>query len=466
MGSVRSVARVVLVVGLLAASCSDDDADTTTDSTTTTATTAAAAAADDTTTTDPDSTTTTAAVTTTEPIVLTDSFRGVTADSITIGYPAIDFDRLNASFGLDLTFASSAPLIERMVDDLNERGGILGREVEVLVRPYVPVGPVEVEQICIEYTEDVGVFAVLGGFAGPGAADVNECITDLHETILVGGIPTPEQLARAKAPWITNSMRQERRATGLVELLDVNDRLEEIGTLAIIASTPSEEPIVDAARAAFEAADTAVAFQAIITTTGDEFLTRGDVDTIVERGRREGVDSFLFIGDDAYANEQLILSGDEFNLVWLNSDNVTGWRTDPPPELENTKLILATGAGRSSRDDPEWADCIRLADEAYGLEITPVSELELGETNHWSALVGVCLNLRLFEQVATAAGPDLTNESFAAAVESFGSYTMPGSPFASLGPGKYDGQDTLRLTTWNHDDAAWEAISEPFDNSP
>jgi hypothetical protein len=456
MRSIHRGVALVLAATLVAASCGDDDTEASDPTTTTTTTTEATDG----------SPTSTEVTTTSEPIVLTDSFRGVTADTILVGYPTIDFDRLNNDFGLDLTFASFAPAMERMVEDLNDRGGIHGREVEMLVRPFLPVGPVQAEQICVELTEDREVFAVLGGFAGPGAADVNECFTDLHDTILVGGNPTPEQLERASAPWITNSMRQVRRAAGLVDLLEANDRLDEVGTLGIIASTPSEEPIVDAARTAFVDAGNEVAFHAIITTTGDEFLTRGDVDTMVERGRREGVDSFLFIGDDAYANEQLVLSGDDFNLIWLNSDQVTGWRTDPPPGLDETKLLLASGSGRSSRDDPEWADCVRLTDEAYGVEIKPVSELELGEINHWSAMVNACLTLRLFEEVATAAGPDLTNESFAAAVESFGSYTMPGSPFASLGPGKYDGQDTLRLTTWNHDEAAWEAISEAFDNSP
>ena len=129
-------------------------------------------------------------------------------------------------------------------------------------------------------------------------------------------------------------------------------------------------------------------------------------------------------------------------------------------------MILASGAGRAGRDDPEWGDCIRLADEAYGVEIRPPRELEPGETDYWTGMVNACLTLRLFVELATAAGPHLTNESFAAAVDGFGSYSMPASPFASLGPGKYDGNDTIRLTTWNLDEGEWEPISEPHEVEP
>jgi hypothetical protein len=351
MSAARRLLVSVAAIFLLAAACGDDGAGTATPSTTSSSTV-------------PESPTTTTELPTTEPIVLTDSFRGVTADTILVGFPTIDFEAINTNFGLELNLASFTPPMERMVEDLNDRGGINGRRVELVVRPFLPIGPTEVESICIELTEDLEVFAVLGGFAGPGAEEVNECFTDLHSTILVGGNPTPEQQERAKAPWITQTMRRSRRATGLVELLIINDRLEELGTIAIIASTANDSAVVVAAREAFDHAGTDVAFDAIVSTTGDELQTRAEIDTIVERGRADDVDTFMFIGDDAFANEQLILYGDEFNLLWHNSAQVGGWGNDPPPRLDEAKLILASGPGESGADDPEWGNCIRLASEA------------------------------------------------------------------------------------------------------
>jgi hypothetical protein len=123
------------------------------------------------------------ATTTTEaPIILTDSFRGVTAEAILVGWPAIDFDDLNRTFGLDLHYANYGPVIEIVVGDLNGRGGILGRRVEVTVRPFIPVGAVTADAVCVESSQDIGVFAVLDGFAGPGAEGVNECFTSTYDS--------------------------------------------------------------------------------------------------------------------------------------------------------------------------------------------------------------------------------------------------------------------------------------------
>ncbi|MCS5686532.1 MAG: hypothetical protein NZ654_14930, partial [Acidimicrobiales bacterium] len=73
--------------------------------------------------------------------------------------------------------------------------------------------------------------------------------------------------------------------------------------------------------------------------------------------------------------------------------------------------------------------------------------------------------LALFEAVATAAGPDLTNESFAAAVASIGAFSIPGVPYVSLGPSKFDARDSLTLARWSNDLMAWEAISDPVNTA-
>ncbi|NIR41652.1 MAG: hypothetical protein GWN79_27145, partial [Actinobacteria bacterium] len=50
---------------------------------------------------------------------------------------------------------------------------------------------------------------------------------------------------------------------------------------------------------------------------------------------------------------------------------------------------------------------------------------------------------------ATAAGPELTNESFREGLESLGSIDLPGTAFASFGPGKWDGDDGFRLVSYD-----------------
>ena len=55
----------------------------------------------------------------------------------------------------------------------------------------------------------------------------------------------------------------------------------------------------------------------------------------------------------------------------------------------------------------------------------PPDKLAPEETNYWPGTAGPCQFLALFEAVATAAGPDLTNESFAQAAADIGNFSLP-----------------------------------------
>ena len=71
-----------------------------------------------------------------------------------------------------------------------------------------------------------------------------------------------------------------------------------------------------------------------------------------------------------------------------------------------------------------------------------------------------CRWIQAFTQVATAAGPDLTPETFLAAAEGLGDFKLPGLPFSSFGPGKYDADDSFRLSVFDM------TIGEDGDLSP
>ena len=440
--------------------------ETTTTTTTTTSTTTTTTGAPETTTTTttteaPETTTTT---TTTTTIVLTDSFRGVTADTIKVGLTAIDFEGLNRDYGLTLTYANYQPFFEALIADLNARGGILGRQVEMVTRNFIPVGPVTAEAACVEMVEDEKVFAVLNGFAGPGGEVVNECFTDIHETILIGGSPTAEALERARAPWVTHTMSLDRRGVAFIRLLQETGWLDDLGPYLLFGTNPGYQPILDEMRDVLEAAGEEVPVVAVNETTGDETATAAYLDVVMERARTEGVASFVMVGEGVYTYEYVLGLGDEFNLLVHNGDSINSWSQEPPPGIEGGALVL-TNKDFQTRDDPSWGDCLTIADTVAGTEVKPPDELVDDETNHWAALSNGCPILALFEQIATSAGPDLTNESFAAAVEALVDIELPGSAYASLGPGKYDARDALTLTRWDHEIDNFVAISDPVDTT-
>lgn len=394
-------------------------------------------------------------------VVLTDSFRGVTAQTIKVGYTAIDFEALNANFGLDLAFVGYGPFIEAVVADLNSRGGINGRMVELVLQEFLPVGATTADAACVALTEDEQVFAVLNGFAGPGAEAVNTCITGIHETILVGAIPTDEMLALSTAPWVTPNMNASRRGPAFARLFAETGLLDELGRIMLLSANPDQDDARDVTGAALEAEGADVAFSATVTTSGDEIATLDTIGVFLERARAEGVSTVVQFGPAAFVMDALLAAGDEFTIVIVDADSFNDFVS---VNLDPGDRILGSQSP-PDLDEPETARCVALAEAAIGQEVLPPNMLALGEPNYWAGAINTCRQMSLFEQIATLAGPDLTNDSFRDAIARMDSFSLPEYPFVSLGPDKFDARDSLSVVEWDHDMNEWVAISDAVDVS-
>ncbi|MEC8999889.1 MAG: hypothetical protein VYC56_06375 [Actinomycetota bacterium] len=407
------------------------------------------------------STTTSGAPTTTRPAVLTASFRGVTADAIRVGFTWIDFDEVNRTFGLELRWANWLPAIEALVADLNARGGIGGRRVDLVERSYLPGGSASAQQACLELTADEEVFAVLNGFHGPGAESSNECF-GTHETILVGGRPSAEQLALVDAPWITDEMGNARRANSFVRLLARTGVLTDLGPVLVYGTGPGYAAAVDAAADALLAVGAPTPMVAQNQLGGDELAAIAQLEVVLERARAEGYRTVLVAGEAIRVLEYLVGRADEFDLLVHNGESVEPWNSTPPTGIADAGRILTNTRFRE-QDDESVTECRRVVEASLGHPVLPTDQLGPEDRDHWSALTIGCRTLALFAQVAAAAGPDLTNDSFAEAAASLGEIRIPGERFASLGPAKPDARDGLALAEWDHASLRWVPASTEFD---
>ena len=240
--------------------------------------------------------------------------------------------------------------------------------------------------------------------------------------------------------------------------------LEGLGAFMVYGANVESLPIMETVATALEAEGVSVPVVTANEYTGDEAATIAFLEVVLEKARTEGVSTIWMVGEGVYSQEYIFSLGDEFNLLIHNGDSESRWNYDPPPGIEEAGTIL-TNRAFPSRDDPSMAHCLEVFEAVLGLEVKADNELADDETNYWSGLSNSCQYLALFEAVATAAGPDLTNESFAAAVASIGAFSIPGVPYVSLGPGKFDARDSLTLARWNNEEMDFEAISEPTDVS-
>ena len=434
----------VLALGLLAAACGSSDAgdgDDLSATETSTTTSPTAATIDDT------------ATTSTEPVELTASWAGVTEDTIRLGFLDIDLETLLEMGLVDINQGDPQVVVDALVDELNDRGGILGRRVEAHLEIVLPIEPADAYVACLRLTDDADVFAVLGQFAGP-AAEADPCVTDTGETIMIGGNPTPDQLQRARAPWPSIGMGAERRLTAAVELMH-DDGL--IGERVAVAYASEDQGMTDTIvipeleRLGYEIVERGVQDAAAGDTAAQAALWA----IIVERFQASAIDTVVLVQSTAAhtGSNQLVVQGFDGQILIVDTfdtlESIGSSGVNPPEDLAG--IIGTLGLTPQESFDLETTqECVRIL-EASDPEITvyPYNDVPEGAPNWVVNLFGMCSRLRLFELVATAAGADLNPDTFRAAAEGLGQIELPGNPFASLAPGKLDASDSLRLVVFD-----------------
>jgi hypothetical protein len=396
--------------------------------------------------------------------LLSASAPGITAETITLGYTSIDFDLLNSTYGLDLAYVGNAPIADAIAAWHNENGGVLGREIELIHESFVPVGPISAEEVCVKLAEDVTVFAVLGGFAGPGGAgDTNECFAELNDKIVVGAAPRADQAERAGGLWVSSDISVDRRNPAAARLMGDAGVLDDLGPMAVIGSSAdgAAEEMANALRD--EGVD--VVFDDWVTTTGDRVATAANVGVWIERARNAGASTVVMLGLDEYRNQEFFIQAPEFTYIMGNGEAITDWESIPPEGLEPGTRVLTNNNGPDvgAFDDPRLVECIEVVEEALGVEVLATSQLPDGDPNYFAGAVGVCRTFSLFIQIAETAGPDLTNESWIAALDNVEDLSIPGYEFVSLSSDKVDTRDQLVLVEFDLETLSFDPITEPTD---
>ena len=383
----------------------------------------------------------------TSAVPLGPSFTGVTADSITIAVVSVDFGKLRDVFGVDLDYQDPEFVLQPLIEDLNEHGGINGRTVKAVYRKFLPVGATDADRVCVEVTEDIGVFAVFGGFVGPGAQDVNLCLTETHNTMLIGLAGTADQYSQSTAPWIVDGMSQRRQSLALVSLLADQNLLTD--TVAVWASNSELYPLVPDVVDALEAAGARVAFSGVQSAPASD-LTASDDEyrLILDRARAEGVGAVYWLGNGLSPPKLHASDAPDIAIYDPFADQIVGALRDVP-DVDTLTIYGAGTFPKIFREDPMLDHCISVVEASTDIVVKRSEDTKQGEPDWYQDVVTNCEQLEIFRLAATAAGPSLTNDTFLAAAEALGQVALPAEAAASIRPGKYDVSDATGLVKFD-----------------
>ncbi len=387
------------------------------------------------------------------PAELTASWTGVTEDTIRIGISMLDFPDLIET-GLSTQGWGDQLLVwDTFVAALNERGGINGRQVEIIKEYYSPLGTDSAEAVCLSLTADNEVFAVIGGFLGP-AEDANVCVAGRQETILIGGRHNEERLSQANAPWYESGSNRERRLASFLTLLDAEGMMEG-RKIAVIGGLQAE---VEYERAPALLAEFGI--EPVLTVLND--APDGDIpaqdatwDVLGEAVRSSGADTVLVIGSTSGNIRGIARAGLDVEIWNVDADGLGSLGESVTTDMADGVITInSMNNDEALATDALAQECVATFNAANpDIEVLPQADLLEGEEEWHRSVIAYCRWLMTFEIIATAAGPDLTHESFAAAAESLGDFALPGQPFNSLGPDKPDANDSFRLSVFSADAA-------------
>ncbi|HWS48403.1 MAG TPA: ABC transporter substrate-binding protein [Acidimicrobiia bacterium] len=380
---------------------------------------------------------------------LTASARGVTANTIKIGFSYIDLEALAKTGIIKIDHGPYEQIINALVDDINAHGGVNGRKLVLFTAKYSPIGNTEQLAACAKLTEDDQVFAVLNGFLG----DNNLCVVQQHATALVGGTTTqltPANLAKANAPWASTAATSERSIDALVKAMDKNGALKG-HTIGVYAAQIANKPLIDAAVKALTAAGSPPAATALNDAPDNDVQAATAQDkVIVQRFTDAHVDTVIDVGQ-FIPGADFDNAGYHPSLYTLEAGNIAAAAfTNPLAKFPIVAGLGASGDPTAEFKNPAFVHCAAVWKEATGKVIENQLQEDLaGKSSGDVAMQIACSNLQVFVLGATAAGANLDNATFEKGIESLGRVPSIGS----FGPNKLDAQDTFQLLKF---DPTWK----------
>ena len=390
--------------------------------------------------------------------------RGLTEDTIKIGYIGADFGDL-AEAGLAPDLGDQEKIIESVVEQINEDGGIAGRQVEARVKLVSGLaGPEEAEAACIEMTQDFGAFAVVFGPAT--SRNTASCLAVANSTLTIGATGFDlalyeEAEGRLFTAGSDTSMSTDRQYRGWAEIMDAEGALDG-KTIGVVTADQSPEFVAAAEDALIPALEDLGHEVAVDVTLP---CPEGDTDcdqheSAVQQMKSAGVD-FVFMAAANLTGPAFIQAAEnlDFHPAWAangnqTTDTVSQFFDSVKDPWDGTVGTSTVFAAEEDLSEAAFA-CNQTIEERSGEVYEP------GSDAFGFAAVN-CLSLRLLQLGAEDIEPAaLDQAAMIAGIEGLGEVELNAGPPGTLSADKHDAGNHLFIA--DYDASAGEFVDRDGD---
>lgn len=375
----------------------------------------------------------------------TASDRGVTPDTVKIGVPILDLGSL-AQYGVETETSGleeQKTAFNAIIADYNKKGGIQGRQIEVVFTPYNPLEPDDMRAACQKMIEDDKVFAIVAQvFYG----DPVLCVTERFKTPLILDDGTSDEFYRRSGGYLFSTQQGKARA-----IRNQIWMLHEMGILKgkTIGALVSEiNGDADAPDEALESTLNLYGYELTHEARATSIETlASEIQVHVQQMKAKGVDfviltqaSTLWDDEAERQNFRPDYSTSDFSQKTRDS-SVEGHGEHFDGTIGISSMLWSDRGGNV----PETAATRRCLDRAAANGSGPY---ERGETLY-DVQVGACNVLDVFALGAKATGVELTRPRISKAIQNLGVLELANMNGAAFRPGKFDLPETVRPTRWS-----------------
>lgn len=414
---------------------------------------------------------------------LKDLGHGVSAKEIKVGIAIIDYETI-AQY-IHVLRGDQQKTAQIFVDYINKNGGVNGRKIVPYFTKYSPIPGRTPDPLsmCTSWTEDDGVFAVLGlvvDMASKGQGIL--CLTREHQTVHIGHLLEQPWIDQSPAGLLlTPDTATENAAKALLSLVIAGGQLKG-KKVGILTDQNSQGRIEGTVSPALKKAGIKTGSTAVLSITGEDTSTaQAQLDSFIAKWKTEGVNAIYMAGLTASAKQfvEKIKAALPNALLLADSDSTSeqaqaevNAKLTPNPYEGMLSVTGELAAERWANKSPLLQKCVDIYEKATGTKVpAPGAEPKDADGNTIelaTAVTDFCGELFMFQTIAEKVGPSLTVKNWQKTVNSFGKIELVPTKLASLCKGKYAADDGLGLVSFDSSvgrEGDWKALTPVKDFS-
>jgi hypothetical protein len=359
---------------------------------------------------------------------------GVTASTINVGIPYIDFAALK-SLGVDLNTGNWPHAYQALIANIDAHGGVNGRKVKPFLVAVNPTGTAAAASACTKLVEDDDIFVAIS------PEQVN-CYVNTHHIPAIQGLM--QTSAHNAAANFTLEPPYQVYDPAQIAAFDKAGAFKG-KKVGLFAGSSTDQGELNLVQSEFKKRHVNIVQSAVDSAPAtDQVAADQQAQVIAQRFQSDGVNEVVAVGTgSALWPKALDDNQSAYNPPWVGTNGTDlqssvdtgGSNTVSSKYVKNMLASVPIPSYVAMWKDPAVQKCVSVIKKAYPSDpIATPTPTSPGSNETYEAPVDACQYLAMFTTIAAAAGKNLTVPSFTKAGYGLRNVKFPGVVPVSFGP--------------------------------